>query len=112
VLSLLEIKFEVFFFKVFERAANELGPPVNLMNLDLDAKSIESLEWSPETTMLVDKSTPKDKGKKKQEEDRAVMLFAKCGFRNKLVVRLRYTETPDWPFLDAFAARDLVILTI
>jgi Leucine-rich repeat (LRR) protein len=109
VLSFVQNILKTFYFNVFERAANKLCSPVNLMDLSLYADSIESVKWSPETVMLQDGSSKNEKEKKKQEEDEAARLFAKCGFRNKLNVRFLYMELKS-RFVDAVAARGLIRL--
>jgi Leucine-rich repeat (LRR) protein len=110
VLSLFEIQLKVFYFNVFESAANKLGSPINLKCLCLDFSSIESVQWSPKTTAQVNESTSKKKENKKQEEDEAARLFARCGFRNNLDIKLR-SEMPDRSFVDALATRKLIRLS-
>jgi Leucine-rich repeat (LRR) protein len=104
VLSFFDSKLKVFYFNVFEIGANKLGSPVNLIDLKLDADATQSVRWAPDTIELEDESMPKAKKKKQPDEDSAARLFAKCGFRNKLDVRLR-RGMPDCNFLDALADR-------
>jgi Leucine-rich repeat (LRR) protein len=111
VLSLANNYLRVFYFNVFESAANELGPPVNLLNLSLNGLSLNSVRWSSEMTMDVDESKLNAKEKKKLELDEAARLFAKCGFRNKLVVGLGSKKMQDRSFVDSIAARKLVRLS-
>jgi hypothetical protein len=112
VLNLDDNNLEAFYFDVFESAANNLGSPINLLNLSINALSINSVRWSSEMTMDVDyQGALKAKKKKKLEADEAARLFAKCGFRNKLDVVLRSKKMPDRSFVDAIAARKLVRLS-
>jgi Leucine-rich repeat (LRR) protein len=119
VLNLADNNFVEFYFNLFESAANNLGSPVNLMSLCLDAESINLLRWSTETAMLVDEgSMLKAKEKKKIEADEAAQLFAKCGFRNRLDVELImpenaaiYKKMSNRSFLEALAARNFVRLS-
>jgi hypothetical protein len=108
VLDLSDNKLSTFCFNVFESAANELGPPVNLMSLDIDTDSIYSVRWSTETDMLED-NMPKAKKTKKIEADEAARLFGKCGFRNRLDVQCK--KMPDRSFLEALAAWNFVRLS-
>jgi Leucine-rich repeat (LRR) protein len=108
VLNLVANNLKDFYFDVFESAANELGSPVNLLNLRLDSESLESVRWSPEMAMLVYEGTREEK--KKQYEDETAKQFAKCGFQNKLNVRLTFLKEHDWIFLDALVHKDLVRL--
>jgi hypothetical protein len=111
VINLVDNDLEVFYFHVFESAANELGPPVNLFNLSINALSINSVRWSLEMAMEVGEGMLKAKEKKKLEANEAARLFAKCGFRNRLHVVLRSKKIPDRSFVDAIAARKLVHLS-
>jgi Leucine-rich repeat (LRR) protein len=107
VLSFVQNKLKTFYFNVFERAANKISSPVNLMDLDLVVDSLESVKWSAETAILQDGRSARDKEKKNQEEDEAARLFAKCGFRNKLEVEI-FNKEIDWRYMDALAARSLI----
>jgi Leucine-rich repeat (LRR) protein len=115
-LDLHDNPLQVFFFNVFESAANKLGPPINLLDLNLDRKSLSEnlVQWSPETMEIVDESMPKAKKIDKHEMDAAVWLFAKCGFRNKLHVSEIYNYNQSkkiiikWPFLKELERRDFV----
>jgi hypothetical protein len=66
-------KLKVFYFNVFEIAANKLGSPVNLMDLKLDANTTQSVRWAPDTIELEDESMPKVKKKKQPDEDSAAL---------------------------------------
>jgi hypothetical protein len=113
VLNLAGNNFDVFYFNVFESAANELGPPVNLLDLSIDADSLESVQWSPETITLVEDSMSKLKEKEKSEAHAAVSLFAKVGFRNKLHIILKRSwdvihKLTESPFLKELELTDFV----
>jgi hypothetical protein len=110
VLNLAGNNLEVFYFNVFERTANKLGSPVNLRYFCFDSSSIESVQWSSETNTLLDESTLNEREKKEPEDDPA-LLFAKCGFRNKLDVKLQYKRLPKCSFLEAIAAKGFVHLS-
>jgi Leucine-rich repeat (LRR) protein len=105
VLNLIDNKLKVFYFNVFESAANNLGPPVNLLDFYLGSYSFESVQWSPETIMLVDESS-KTEEMKKSEIDEATRLFAKCSFRNKLDIQIRGIKNHS--FVQALAVMNLV----
>jgi hypothetical protein len=116
VLRLICDNMKVFYFNVFESAANKLGSPVNLMELSLYAEPLESAQWSPETIHLSDKSMSEEANEREQQDDDAsAKQFAKCGFRNKLDILLYncwYNKKMinKFPYLNKLALRDLVRL--
>jgi Leucine-rich repeat (LRR) protein len=111
VLNFTDNQLKVFYFNVFDKAVNKIGPPVNLAYLVLDACSIKSVRWSPEKIGLVDESMLKAKEKNLQVEDAAARLFSKCGLRSILDIDLRDKNMNDCSFVVALAARNLVRVT-
>jgi hypothetical protein len=113
VLNLDDIKLEVLHMNVFESAANKLCSPINLRFLSLNSSSIKSVQWSPETMKLAGANMRNENIKKKPDVNAAPKLFAKCGFRNKLEIRIGcydISEKPEWCFLNELELSYMICL--